>query len=37
MSDLGLQGTVRASVGLYNNRSDIDRLVEAVDLACEFA
>ncbi|QDG52377.1 cysteine desulfurase [Persicimonas caeni] len=37
MNDLGLQGTVRASVGLYNNRSDIDRLVEAVDLACEFA
>lgn len=35
--ELGLNGTVRASFGLYNHRADVDRLVEALDLAREFA
>ncbi len=33
MDKLGLAGTVRASLGVYNDESDIDRLVEAIE-AC---
>jgi cysteine desulfurase/selenocysteine lyase len=33
MEKLGLAGTVRASLGVYNDESDIDRLVEAIE-AC---
>jgi cysteine desulfurase/selenocysteine lyase len=33
MEKLGLAGTVRASLGIYNDESDIDRLAEAVE-AC---
>jgi cysteine desulfurase/selenocysteine lyase len=33
MEKLGLAGTVRASLGVYNDESDIDRLAEAVE-AC---
>jgi cysteine desulfurase / selenocysteine lyase len=33
MEKLGLAGTVRASLGIYNDETDIDRLVEAVE-AC---
>ena len=36
MRALGITGTVRASLGLYNSRSDIDRLVESVDKARSF-
>ncbi len=31
MDRLGVTGTVRASFGLYNTRTDVDRLVEAVE------
>jgi cysteine desulfurase/selenocysteine lyase len=30
MTALGIEGTVRASLALYNNRQDIDALVEAI-------
>ena len=33
MEKLGLAGTVRASLGVYNDESDIDRLAEAIE-AC---
>src|SRR3954454_17596229 len=33
MEKLGLAGTVRASLGVYNDETDIDRLIEAVE-AC---
>jgi len=33
MDKLGIAGTVRASLGVYNDEADIDRLVEAVE-AC---
>jgi selenocysteine lyase/cysteine desulfurase len=33
MDKLGIMGTVRASLGVYNDEADIDRLAEAV-LAC---
>lgn len=33
MQRFGLPGTARASLGLYNNRNDIDRLVVAVEKA----
>jgi cysteine desulfurase/selenocysteine lyase len=33
MDKLGLMGTVRASFGVYNDQSDIDRLAEAIE-AC---
>jgi len=33
MKFFGISGTARASLALYNNREDIDRLVEAVDRA----
>ena len=33
MKFFGISGTARASLALYNNREDIDRLVEAVDKA----
>jgi cysteine desulfurase/selenocysteine lyase len=33
MEKLGLAGTVRASLGIYNDESDIDRLAEAI-VAC---
>jgi cysteine desulfurase / selenocysteine lyase len=33
MEKLGLAGTVRASLGIYNDESDIDRLAEAIE-AC---
>jgi cysteine desulfurase/selenocysteine lyase len=36
MRELGLNGTVRASLGVYNDRTDIDRLVEGLTLAREF-
>lgn len=35
MERYGLPGTVRASLGLYNNRDDIDRLVAALEKAGE--
>jgi cysteine desulfurase / selenocysteine lyase len=35
MTKLGLSGTVRASLGVYNDESDIDRLVEAIEAAKE--
>lgn len=35
MERYGLPGTVRASLGLYNNRDDIDRLVAAIEKADE--
>ena len=31
MDRFGITGTVRASIGLYNTRDDIDRLVESLD------
>src|SRR3954453_19330703 len=34
MEKLGLAGTVRASLGIYNDESDIDRLAEAIE-ACQ--
>ena len=33
MDKLGIAGTVRASLGIYNDRDDIDRLAAAVE-AC---
>jgi cysteine desulfurase/selenocysteine lyase len=33
MDKLGIAGTVRASLGVYNDETDIDRLAEAVE-AC---
>src|SRR5436189_5217820 len=33
MDKLGIAGTVRASLGVYNDEADIDRLAEAVE-AC---
>jgi cysteine desulfurase / selenocysteine lyase len=35
MDKLGLSGTVRASLGVYNDEGDIDRLVAAVEAARE--
>jgi cysteine desulfurase / selenocysteine lyase len=35
MTKLGLSGTVRASLGVYNDESDIDRLVAAIEAAKE--
>jgi cysteine desulfurase/selenocysteine lyase len=35
MERLGLSGTTRASLGVYNDESDIDRLVEALEAARE--
>jgi cysteine desulfurase/selenocysteine lyase len=35
MSFYGIPGTARASLALYNNREDIDRLVGAVEKARE--
>ena len=31
MDRLGIAGTVRASLGLYNTRADIDRLIDGLD------
>jgi len=33
MDRLGVEGTVRASFGLYNNRADVDALIEAIEKA----
>lgn len=33
MDRLGIEGTVRASFGLYNNRADVDALVQAIEKA----
>ncbi|MCB1563631.1 MAG: cysteine desulfurase [Alphaproteobacteria bacterium] len=33
MARLGVEGTVRASLGLYSNRNDIDQLVEGLEKA----
>ena len=33
MKLLGVPGTVRASLAFYNTRSEVDRLVEAVEQA----
>jgi len=33
MDRLGVEGTVRASFGLYNNRADVDALVQAIEKA----
>jgi cysteine desulfurase/selenocysteine lyase len=33
MARLGLEGTVRASLGLYSNKNDIDQLVEGLEKA----
>jgi cysteine desulfurase / selenocysteine lyase len=35
MDKLGITGTVRASLGVYNDEADIDRLAEAVEAARE--
>ena len=35
MDRMGVEGTVRASFGLYNNRSDVDSLVGAIEKARE--
>jgi cysteine desulfurase / selenocysteine lyase len=35
MERLGLSGTTRASLGVYNDESDIDRLAEALEAARE--
>ena len=35
MEHFGVPATVRASLGLYNTRSEIDRLFEAIDKAQE--
>ena len=35
MDRMGIEGTVRASFGLYNNRSDVDALVAAIRKAKE--
>ena len=31
MDRFGITGTVRASIGLYNTRDEIDKLVESLD------
>lgn len=31
MDKIGIQGTIRASISIYNNKEDIDRLVEAIE------
>ena len=36
MEKFGLPGTVRASFSLYNNASDLDRFVRALDKALSF-
>jgi cysteine desulfurase/selenocysteine lyase len=33
MNRFGIPGTARASLALYNNRDDIDRLVESLNAA----
>jgi cysteine desulfurase/selenocysteine lyase len=33
MNRCGIPGTARASLALYNNRDDIDRLVESLNAA----
>ena len=33
---LGVTGTLRASIYLYNDYSDIDKLIEATTVACEY-
>jgi len=33
MDQYGIPGTVRASFAFYNNRTDIDRLVEGINRA----
>lgn len=35
MQDLGIEGTARASIGLYTNKEDIDQLVMALEKAKE--
>jgi len=35
MERLGLAGTTRASLGVYNDERDIDRLAEAIEAARE--
>ena len=35
MDHLGLTATCRASFGLYNTEAEVDRLVEALELAHE--
>ncbi len=35
MQRFGIDGTVRASIGLYTNKDDINRLVEGLDKAQE--
>ena len=35
MDSLGLTATVRASIGMYNTREDIDTLIHALDRARE--
>jgi len=35
MDKLGLTGTVRASLGVYNDERDIERLADAVEAARE--
>jgi cysteine desulfurase/selenocysteine lyase len=35
MERLGLSGTTRASLGVYNDESDIDRLADALEAARE--
>ncbi len=37
MKRLGVEGTARASLGLYSNREDIDRLVEGLDKVREIS
>jgi cysteine desulfurase/selenocysteine lyase len=33
MREIGMMGTTRASFYVYNNREDVDRLVQALDKA----
>ena len=35
MDRMGIEGTVRASFGLYNNRADVDALVAGIRKAKE--
>jgi cysteine desulfurase/selenocysteine lyase len=35
MQFFGIPGTARASLALYNNKDDIDRLIKALDKAHE--
>ncbi|RQW64434.1 aminotransferase class V-fold PLP-dependent enzyme [Vibrio viridaestus] len=35
MDALGISGTIRISLGVYNNKEDIDKLLEALDKAIE--